>query len=111
MKTDGLTAADHVRILRQYIASRAIDLVIVNSRPLHGPQRQRYSAFGSQPVEVNEQEIARLGSIPMSADVLSRQASSVRHDPGKLARVLLDLTMGAMRARDILRQPVRGSGW
>ena len=110
-ETDGFTAADHVRTLRQYIAPRAVDLVIANSRPLQIQQRQRYAALGSHPVAVDEREIAKLGSIPICADLMSRQASSVRHDPGKMARLVHDLTLGALRARDILRPPSRGSGW
>jgi uncharacterized cofD-like protein len=110
-ETDGFTAADHVRTLRQYIAPRAVDLVIANSRPLQIQQRQRYSALGSHSVAVDEREIAMLGSIPICADVMSRQASSVRHDPAKLARLVHGITLGALRARDILRPPSRGSEW
>jgi uncharacterized cofD-like protein len=110
-ETDGLTAAGHVRILRQYMAPRAVDLVIANSRPLQIQQRQRYSSLGSHPVVVDEREITRLGSIPICTDLVNRQASSVRHDSGKLARFVRDLSLGALRARDILRPSARGKGW
>jgi uncharacterized cofD-like protein len=100
-ETDNYTAGDHLNALRRYLGPRPVDLVILNSQRIDNPVHPHYVTIGSQPVQMNEEEISRLGSIPISADILCRHSTAVRHDPAKLARILVNLTFGAMRVRDL----------
>jgi hypothetical protein len=43
-----------------------------------------------------------MGAVPVSADLIHPDEPRVRHDALKLARLVVSLTQGAFRARDIV---------
>jgi uncharacterized cofD-like protein len=86
-ETDNMTAADHVQALIECAGSRVCDYVIVNDRP---PSKllEAYAEEGQVPVQPDIDRIRAMGLTPIHADVISETAT-VRHDPEKLAQVVL----------------------
>jgi len=89
-ETDGFSARHHLELIRQYAPAIDFDYVIVNDHPISGSQLQKYSDEGAEQIGVH-------GSISPStiegAEIvygnLLDDGDKVRHDPHKLAEVLL----------------------
>jgi uncharacterized cofD-like protein len=88
-ETDGMTAADHVEALLANAGERVCDYVIVNDEP---PLRLlgAYAQEGQVPVEPDVDRIIALGLEPVRAAVMG-ETDTVRHDPEKLAAVVLGI--------------------
>lgn len=101
-ETQGFTAADHLRVLESYLGRGVVDICLLNSRPVDRRQECEYWQTGACVVPCDAEEIAAMGAVPVSADLIDPNEPRVRHDPLKLARLVVSLTRGAFRARDIL---------
>lgn len=102
-ETDGMTAADHVRALLMNAGERVCDYVIVNDEP---PSRllAAYAQEGQVPVEADVDRIAALGLEPVCAAVIG-ETETVRHDPHKLATVVLSVIDKKVAERATLVKP------
>jgi uncharacterized cofD-like protein len=100
-ETDGFTAADHLQALENYLGPGVIDLCVMNSQPIAQNTEETYWESGSKPVGCDEEGIARMGVAPVVAELLAEDQAKVRHDPGKLARLIVSLTGGIQRAAAI----------
>jgi uncharacterized cofD-like protein len=102
-ETDGMTAADHVKALLTNAGERVCDYVIVNDEP---PSRllAAYAQEGQVPVEPDVDQIAALGLEPVSAPVIG-ETETVRHDPDKLASVVLSIVDRTVADRATLVKP------
>jgi uncharacterized cofD-like protein len=94
-ETDGFSASDHVRVLRELIAPDIVTHVLVNVQP---PRNRalvaRYMAEGAEPVRPDLDAIADLGVVPVGEALISEE-HLVRHDPRRLALALLRVAEGA----------------
>jgi uncharacterized cofD-like protein len=94
-ETDGFSVEDHLRVLLEYAPALAIDFVVLNIAPISASLREKYLAEGSVEVMMeNEAELLlpRISRQPrvLSGDLLS-QHDVVRHDPAKLAAMLVNV--------------------
>ncbi len=103
-ETKGYTAADHVRALHQHAGGRAFERVILNTGQLPRAMLRRYAAERAAPVENDLEAVRALGVDPVLADLLAAHHVA-RHDPQKLAKLLLS---HAVRQRREL--PAAGKG-
>ncbi|MBI3947320.1 MAG: YvcK family protein [Armatimonadetes bacterium] len=94
-ETDGYTASDHVRALRDHGAGDCFDYVLVNTEPVPPEATERYRKSGAEPVVPDLDEIGAMGYVPLDAHLLNRD-HYVRHDPARLARALLGIWPGAI---------------
>ncbi len=88
-ETDDFTASAHVRTLLERTGARVCDVAIVNDEP---PRRlvDVYAEEGQAPVDDDRAAIAALGVRVVAANVIS-ETETVRHDPARLADVVLRL--------------------
>ncbi|TMI81586.1 MAG: YvcK family protein [Bacillati bacterium ANGP1] len=90
-ETRGFRASDHARVLLQQGGRGLFDYVLVNTRrPRNQELLARYAREGGEPVEPDIDAIRALGVRPVAEDVISEE-ELVRHDPRKIATVLLQL--------------------
>jgi uncharacterized cofD-like protein len=109
-ETDGFDAEDHLRVLFDYSPNLELDYALVNAAPISDELREKYLAEGAAQVECGAAFGAGLGSgldgelqnVCVEAadrthcfrvsyrDVL-HEDGLLRHDPTKLARVLLEI--------------------
>jgi len=88
-ETSGFTASEHVRALLDGAGARVCDTVVVNEQP---PERLlgAYAEEGQLPVVVDRANIEEMGVRFVPARVIS-ETETVRHDPQKLADVVIRL--------------------
>lgn len=86
-ETTGMTAADHVRTLLSNAQAHVCEYVVVNDEP---PKRllAAYAEEGQGPVTPDVERIEEMGLTPVPAAVVS-ETETVRHDPERLAAVVL----------------------
>jgi uncharacterized cofD-like protein len=96
-ETDGYAASDHVHALLEQSGARVCDYAVVNLEP---PQRlrEKYEVGGQTPVAPDREKIEALGIRVVDARVIS-ETETVRHDPQKLADVVLKLIDDALAER------------
>ncbi len=107
-ETDRFRASDHVAAILRH-ASRSyqrslLDLCVINSRIAGGKIAERYRARDAQPVENDVDTLKAMGMRVISTDLLrmagARSHEKIRHDPGVLGAVVLELAQKGRRARD-----------
>ena len=90
-ETTGFTVAEHLQALAEHIGPIVTD-VLVHSGELPESLVARYRAEGAAPVEVDREEIARLGVRLHESDLLSHGTETeVRHDPDRLAEKVCEV--------------------
>jgi len=102
-ETEGFGVEDHIRALFECSPDLPLDYVIVNSAPISGALRGKYLADGAVQVEtgpgVAMDGLTRIingnpyNAVPLSAGIVTgdliNEDNVVRHDPAKLAQLLL----------------------
>jgi len=104
-ETDDMTAADHVEALVRNAGDRVCDYVIVNDEPPHR-LLEAYAEEGQVPVKPDTERIESMGLIPVTAPVISETAT-VRHDPEKLAQVVVSIIDRAIAQRASFVKPAQ----
>jgi len=74
-----------------------VDVVLLNDRPLPVPTQDHYARAGALALEWDEAGIREEGVMPCAVDLL-REGPRARHDPSKVARALLALSVPRGRA-------------
>ena len=88
-ETTGFTVSDHLLALERHAGPVVTD-VLAHSGGLAEDAIARYRAEGASPVEVDREEIERLGVRLREADLLSKGAE-VRHVPDRLAEKVCEV--------------------
>lgn len=88
-ETDGYTASDHLRVIYDHVGYGLFDTVVVNSNSdIPAGLLEKYAMEGAFPVSPDREQLKSLGVHVIAADLLS-QNEAVRHDPERLARIVL----------------------
>jgi uncharacterized cofD-like protein len=104
-ETEGFKVEDHIRALFDCSPDLPLDYIIVNSAPISAALREKYLAEGAVQVEPGpglamdgltriiegKSHIAVPSDFSIVTGDLVNENDVVRHDPGKLARLLLDI--------------------
>ncbi|GFE71461.1 protein of unknown function UPF0052 and CofD [Chroococcus sp. FPU101] len=90
-ETDNYTVSDHLRAIDQVCGQRVFDAVLVQKISPSELALKRYAAENCHPVYLDREEVSRLGCFLVLANVMSENEITgyVRHDPQRLARVLV----------------------
>jgi uncharacterized cofD-like protein len=96
-ETDGYGAADHVRAVLRH-AGPVVDLALVHCGPLPPSMVERYAAEGAEPVAFDRDAVNDLGVAALAIDLLG-PGEMGRHDPRKLAQVLVELSRARRAGR------------
>lgn len=98
-QTDGYTAADHVRAVQKYLGDGALDYVLVNNKVPTDDILARYKEAGAS-LLLPDDDLRSLGPQIIENDlcedltqerVLWEKQDLLRHDPAKLARIIMEL--------------------
>lgn len=90
-ETEGYSSADHIRALFQHGGPDLFRLCLVNSGEMPGDVLQRYAGEGAEPTQWDEHSCAELGVELVSRPVSLVENGFVRHNPERLAEVLMEL--------------------
>ncbi|NLP37186.1 MAG: YvcK family protein [Firmicutes bacterium] len=88
-ETDGFTAADHLQAIYDHVGEALFDTIIINDNLKIPPiLLKKYALEGSFPVMPALERVRKMGVRTVAADLIS-PTQLVRHDPEKLARVVI----------------------
>jgi uncharacterized cofD-like protein len=88
-ETDGFSASRHIRVLTQHSHGRVIDYCIVNTGKIPQSILKRYEMENAYPVLNDRKIIESMGYRVIEDDTVSLESDMVRHDPLKLAKIIL----------------------
>lgn len=89
-ETDGYRVSDHIRAIDTVCGKPLFDSVLVQRRPPTPDTQARYAKVGAEPVLLDRETVIAAGRRIILANVMEEQDDgTVRHDPQKLARVLV----------------------
>ncbi len=91
-ETDGFTAYDHLRTFLKFSGTEKVNVVIVNTRMPSNELLRKYVEQGQEPVVPDVGRIAKEGISVYAEDLIGEQDNFVRHDPDRLAEVILKIT-------------------
>jgi uncharacterized cofD-like protein len=92
-ETVGFALSDHLRALASHAGPVVTD-VLVHRGELPGGLVARYAAEGAAPVEVDREEVEKLGIRLREAVLLAEDAGAgARHDPGRLAEEVCEAAL------------------
>jgi 2-phospho-L-lactate transferase/gluconeogenesis factor (CofD/UPF0052 family) len=103
-ETIGFTAADHVAAIEEHARLKLLDYVILNTRPVSEALLRRYARQKARPVENDLARLREMG-VKVVGGHLLQEGERVRHDPGAIASVALELAAEGRRRRDSVRSP------
>ena len=89
-ETDGYSAYEHIKAITEHSSPKIIDYCVVNSRFIPSELREKYQQDNSFPVLVDLDKIRHAGYRVIEGDLIST-LDYVRHDSGKLAKIVMDL--------------------
>lgn len=90
-ETEGYTVCDHINAVFDHTEYGLFQYVIVNKGRIPDDLRNRYACQGVQPVRLDRKEMGQLDVTAVLADVISVEGGRIRHDEGKLGRLLMEL--------------------
>jgi len=88
-ETDGYSAYSHVKGLIEHSHPRVIDYCIVNTGKIPSGILKRYEEEKAYPVVNDRRNIENMGYRVIEDDIVSLSENMVRHDPLKLAKIIL----------------------
>jgi uncharacterized cofD-like protein len=90
-ETDDYTVSDHLDALDRNSSQRLYDAVLVQRMPPSPEVLKKYAAENSHPVYLDREAVAQKGCRIILANVMQEDENThrVRHDPQRLARVLM----------------------
>jgi uncharacterized cofD-like protein len=95
-ETDDMDALAHLAAVQRWAGAGLVDVVLVNGTLPGLALLDRYGQEGALPVVVDERALAAQGVEVVVADLLE-DGPLIRHDPAKLAQVLLALARAPRR--------------
>jgi uncharacterized cofD-like protein len=95
-ETSGYALADHLRAIQRHTPRRVIDWVVANRQAVSPEVAKRYRAQGAEPVPIDIPDLQKLG-YRVVLDNLLEEHGVIRHNPGRLARLLLEEFLSGSR--------------
>jgi uncharacterized cofD-like protein len=102
-ETVNFRASDHVSAIYRHCGRAVIDVCVVNTAPITGPVLKRYRAGAAQPVDNDLENLKAMGLEIVATDLLrmhpAQPNEAIRHDPGSIAAVAVELAQRGRRRR------------
>ncbi|MFH0763993.1 MAG: YvcK family protein [Candidatus Omnitrophota bacterium] len=98
-ESDDYKASDHLKAIIGHTAPGLINYCIVNTARIKEDMLDKYKAEDSYPVVPDTENLKRMKCKVIEAHIINTQGY-VRHDPDKLAKMLVDLVTSLKKARD-----------
>ncbi len=89
-ETDGYTASQHIKAIHQHAGSGLVDYAIVNNENIPNKLLRKYKDDGAVPVRPDIKNIENMGVNPVKRNLVY-ETDVVRHNPGKLAKSIIEL--------------------
>lgn len=98
-ETDSYKASDHIKAIAEHTSRGIVDYCIVNMGKVPEDLLEKYKGEGAYPVTADEEEARALGCEIIKANIIDTK-DFVRHDPYKLAKIIIDL-LSALKKHNV----------
>ena len=88
-ETDDFTVSDHIKTLMKYSGKDSVQYVIANNGTIPKDIEERYKNEGSKLVQLDYEEIDKLGVEVIETDLVKITKGYVKHDSKNLAQILM----------------------
>ncbi len=92
-ETDDFGVEDHIKAILKHGGADIIDFVIVNVGKISKELEEKYLEEHSKLVSIDEKAIERMNIKVIEGDIIKTKNGLVRHDPEKLAAILIETIM------------------
>ncbi len=92
-ETQEFSVSDHIKVLFDHCGRDIIDCVIANEQNIHPDLKDKYYAEGSDIVNLDTEELERLGVDVVKDDLTEIQKTYVRHNAKRLAKIIIETVM------------------
>ena len=96
-ETDDYKASDHLRAIMEHTSPGIVDYCIVNTEKIPEEMIRKYRQEESNPVVPDSENLRRMKCKAIEAHIINTK-DYVRHDPGKLAKLIVDLVTSLKKA-------------
>lgn len=100
-ETDGFTARQHLEVVNQYAPEIKFDYVVVNNHAISKKQTERYALEGAVQIGLGDSLDDSLDDTEVIHADLLDEGEKVRHNPDKLARVVIACMLQAKTHKNI----------
>ena len=97
-ETDGFKASDHLRAIIAHTGPGIVEHCIINTAKIPQQMLERYKAEEAYSVMPDSENIKKLKAKVVEAHIISAR-DYVRHDPTRLAKIIVDLVISLKRAK------------
>lgn len=92
-ETQKFSVSDHIKVLFDHCGRDIVDCVIANEESIHPDLKDKYYAEGSDIVNLDLDELEKLGVDVVKDDLTEVQKTYVRHNAKKLAKIIIETVM------------------
>ena len=92
-ETQKFSVSDHIKVIFDHCGRDIIDCVIANEESIHPDLRDKYYAEGSDIVNLDIEELEKLGVDVVKDNLTETQKTYVRHNAQKLAKIIIETVM------------------
>ena len=89
-ETQKFSVSDHIKVIFDHCGRDIIDCVIANEESIHPDLRDKYYAEGSDIVNLDIEELEKLGVDVVKDNLTETQKTYVRHNAQKLAKIIIE---------------------
>lgn len=97
-ETDGYKASDHLRAIVEHTVPGIVNYCIINTAKVPQDLQAKYEAEGSYPVVPDTENLKKMKCKTVEAHLISAK-DLIRHDPGKLAKMIVDLVASLKKVK------------
>lgn len=97
-ETDEYKASDHLKALIDHTASGIVEYCIINTARIPEELLKKYRSEDSYPVIPDSENLRKMKCKVVEAHIINSK-DYVRHDPDKLAKIIIDLIMSLKRSK------------
>jgi uncharacterized cofD-like protein len=92
-ESDNYDVKDHIMAINKHAKCKVVDYVLVNIGKISSDLEEKYLKDNSNIVNINEEEVTKLGIEIIKSDLVKIRKGYVRHDEKKLAAILVETIM------------------
>ncbi|MDD3224243.1 MAG: YvcK family protein [Clostridium sp.] len=92
-ETDGFSVSDHIKAINRHVGADIVDYTVVNMESINRDLQDKYLEKTSELVNVDEDEISKMGVGIAKGDFVTIKKGYVRHDTDKLAAIVIETIM------------------
>ena len=88
-ETTDYSVAEHLRAIQEHVKPKIVDVVVANRQPVSAAVARRYRREGAAQVRVDAGRLREMGAHVLLGNLLEEH-NVIRHNPKRLAQLLLD---------------------